>query len=139
MNKTGIDKQSYGNKNQILAVVDVQVSFSCKVNATAKILPGTPVKGNLANRATAFDVAGASDTPVGVLLHDVEPNKDAAIGNGTVLVFGWVYQNRVDATVKALYTAGMVTKLNAAGVTIVATLEKGTFAELVVLTQDRPR
>lgn len=123
MNKTGIERSSYGNKNQILAVVDIQVSFSGIVTmptGTDKILAGTPVAGDLADRATPFTIVGVSDEPVGVLLHDVEANKDATVGNGTVLVFGWVNQNRVDSTVQALYTADMVTALKSAGVTIVA-------------------
>lgn len=120
MNKTGIEKSSYGSKKQILAVVDVHVAFSAKLTCSKKVLAGTPVKGDLANRNTAFTVAGAEDTPTGVLLFDAEPNKDATVGNASVLVFGWVNQNRVDATVKALYTAEMIAKLKTAGVTIVA-------------------
>lgn len=120
MNKTGIYKESAGNRKQILAVTDNFVSFPCLVNTSDLVLAGTPVKGDISNRRTPFTIASAGETPVGVLLHDVEPNKDASVGNGTVLVFGWVNQNRVEDTVKALYTTEMIASLKAVGVTIMS-------------------
>ena len=116
-NNTGITKTSYLNKNQILFAVEHQVSMSIVVddaNITAgsngkKIVKaGTPLAGSLDARTTAFTKASSSGTPsasnaVGILLHDVDVT--AGENNGTLLIFGFVNTNRIDATTKALITA----------------------------------
>lgn len=116
-NNTGVTKTSYLNKNQILFAVEHQVSMSIVVddaNITAgsngkKIVKaGTPLAGSLDARATAFTKASSSGSPsasnaVGILLHDVDVT--AGENNGTLLIFGFVNTNRIDATTKALITA----------------------------------
>ena len=116
-NNTGVTKTSYLNKNQILFAVEHQVSMSIVVddaNITAgsngkKIVKaGTPLTGSLDARTTAFTKASSSGTPsasnaVGILLHDVDVT--AGENNGTLLIFGFVNTNRIDATTKALITA----------------------------------
>ena len=116
-NNTGITKTSYLNKNQILFAVEHQVSMSIVVddaNITAgsngkKIVKaGTPLAGSLDARTTAFTKASSSGSPsasnaVGILLHDVDVT--AGENNGTLLIFGFVNTNRIDATTKALITA----------------------------------
>ena len=68
---------------------------------------GTPLTGNLDARTTAFTAATAGSSTeasnaVGVLLHDVDvTTRDA---NGTLLLFGFVNTNRIDATTKAKLT-----------------------------------
>ena len=114
-NNTGITKTSYLNKNQILFAVEHQVSMSIVVDDTAgtedsatkrKIVKaGTPLTGSLDARTTAFTKASTStgSNAVGILLHDVDVT--AGENNGTLLIFGFVNTNRIDATTKALITA----------------------------------
>lgn len=113
-NNTGIMKETYGNKNQILFAVEHQVSMGIVVDTTCGVAEngrkiakaGTPVTGNLDKRTTAFTLAatttGASNA-VGILLHDVDVTDDD--NNGTVLLFGFVNTNRIDETTKAKITA----------------------------------
>lgn len=114
-NNTGITKTSYLNKNQILFAVEHQVSMSIVVDDTAgtedsatkrKIVKaGTPLTGSLDARTTAFTKATTStgSNAVGILLHDVDVT--AGENNGTLLIFGFVNTNRIDATTKTLITA----------------------------------
>lgn len=114
-NNTGVTKTSYLNKNQILFAVEHQVSMSIVVDDTAgtedsatkrKIVKaGTPLAGSLDARTTAFTKASTStgSNAVGILLHDVDVT--AGENNGTLLIFGFVNTNRIDATTKALITA----------------------------------
>lgn len=112
-NNTGIMKETYGNKNQILFAVEHQVSMGIVVDTTCGVAEngrkiakaGTPVTGNLDERTIAFTPAntttGASNA-VGILLHDVDVTDDD--NNGTVLLFGFVNTNRIDETIKAKIT-----------------------------------
>ena len=83
---------------QILAVVDPQVSFSCLVSDTG-VSAGTDGKKVV-----------KADTPVGVLLHDVDVTDGK--NNGTCLVFGFVNLERLDETTAALITSKVKTALN---------------------------
>lgn len=96
------------NKKQILANSTLFQSFGAQIAATGvsavggrKIIPaGTPVGGandfyedeqaELVVTNTAEDVAETQ----GVLLHDVDVTEGT--NNGTVLVFGFVNENRLD-------------------------------------------
>lgn len=112
-NNTGIMKETYGNKNQILFAVEHQVSMGIVVDTTCGVAEngrkiakaGTPVTGNLDKRTTAFMPAVTSETSnaVGILLHDVDVTDND--NNGTVLLFGFVNTNRIDETTKAKITA----------------------------------
>lgn len=115
LNQTGVRKETYGNTNQILFAVEHQVSIGVVVSkalgvaeGTKKVVKaGTPLTGNLDARTTAFTAAtvGSSteaSNAVGVLLHDVDVTTGDA--NGTLLLFGFVNTNRVDATTKAKLT-----------------------------------
>ena len=115
LNQTGVRKETYGNTNQILFAVEHQVSMGVVVSkalgvaeGTKKVVKaGTPLTGNLDARTTAFTAASAGSSTeasnaVGVLLHDVDvTTRDA---NGTLLLFGFVNTNRIDATTKAKLT-----------------------------------
>ena len=97
LNQTGVRKETYGNTNQILFAVEHQVSTGVVVSNT----------GNLDARTTAFTAASAGSSTeasnaVGVLLHDVDVTTGDA--NGTLLLFGFVNTNRIDATTKAKLT-----------------------------------
>lgn len=117
LNNTGIKTEKYGATNQILFAVEHQVSMGVVVSkdlgvtvGTKKIVKaGTPITGNLDARTTAFTAAATSGTTgneksnaVGILLHDVDVTVDD--NNGTILLFGFVNTNRIDATTKAKIT-----------------------------------
>ena len=115
LNQTGVRKETYGNTNQILFAVEHQVSMGVVVNkelgvaeGTKKVVKaGTPLTGNLDKRTTAFTAATAGSSTaasnaVGVLLHDVDVTTGNA--NGTLLLFGFVNTNRIDATTKEKLT-----------------------------------
>ena len=115
LNQTGVRKETYGNTNQNLFAVEHQVSMGVVVSkalgvaeGTKKVVKaGTPLTGNLDARTTAFTAASAGSSTeasnaVGVLLHDVDVTTGDA--NGTLLLFGFVNTNRVDATTKAKLT-----------------------------------
>lgn len=115
LNQTGVRKETYGNTNQILFAVEHQVSMGVVVSkalgvaeGTKKVVKaGTPLTGNLNARTTAFTAATAGSSTeasdaVGVLLHDVDVTTGDA--NGTLLLFGFVNTNRIDATTKAKLT-----------------------------------
>lgn len=115
LNQTGVRKETYGNTNQILFAVEHQVSMGVVVSkalgvaeGTKKVVKaGTPLTGNLDARTTAFTAASAGSSSeasnaVGVLLHDVDVTTGDA--NGTLLLFGFVNTNRIDATTKAKLT-----------------------------------
>lgn len=59
---------------------------------------GTPLYGNIEKRDTAFTVSG--DTPVAVLLHDVDVT--AGTENGTIVIAGCVDLLKLDDDVKTL-------------------------------------
>lgn len=114
LNQTGIKKSSYVSTNQILFNTDPFVAVSIIVDDTLGVTDpstgrkivkaGTPLAGDLTKRETAFvavneaSVSLASDAK-GILLHDVDVTTGDA--NGTLLIFGFVNVDRIDATVMA--------------------------------------
>lgn len=114
LNQTGIKKSSYVSTNQILFNTDPFVAVSIIVDdalgvtdpATGRKLvkAGTPLAGDLTKRETAFVAVNKASASVasdakGILLHDVDVTKGDA--NGTLLIFGFVNVDRIDATVMA--------------------------------------
>ena len=104
------------NVNQILFCTDPQVSVGIMVSDTGitagddgrkVVKAGTPMAGDLEARGTAFEKA--SEGVVGVLLHDVDVTEGAE--NGTLLIFGFVDLNKVDAETAALVTTNVKTAL----------------------------
>lgn len=118
LNQTGIHKVSGAAPVQILYNVQHQVSVSIKIgknfagavteNGRKIVKAGTPLTGDLTNRAVAFTAAGDNNAK-GVLLHDVDVTEQDA--NATLLIWGFVNLNRVDATPKALLTTAVQTSL----------------------------
>lgn len=124
-NKSGITKTTGAAPVQILANVELQHSMGVVVaqgatvtNAQGRkiVKAGTPMAGSLDARTTAFTQATGANA-VGVLLHDVDVTDGNA--NGTLLIFGFVNTNRIDATTKALLTDEVKTALKG-GVTFIA-------------------
>ena len=116
LNKSGISKTTLTAPTQILANVELQASVGCIVAKSAGVTvgsktivkAGTPVTGSLDALTTAF-TAAADSNAVGIILHDVDVTDGAA--NATLLIFGFVNKNRIDATTKAKITADVVTAL----------------------------
>lgn len=111
-----MSKVSLGAGNRILFATKPTMSVGVVVSqalgesvGTQKIVrAGTPVKGDLTNRTTAFTAAGETDA-VGVLLHDVDVT--AGDNNATLLIHGFVDLNKVSSEVTAKYTEGVKTAL----------------------------
>lgn len=114
LNQTGIKKSSYVSTNQILFNTDPFVAVSIIVDDTLGVVDpatgrklvkaGTPLAGDLTKRETAFMAVNEASTSVdsnakGILLHDVDVTTGKA--NGTLLIFGFVNVDRIDATVMA--------------------------------------
>lgn len=120
LNKTGIVKTTGTAPVQILFNVDNQMSVSIKVNKNTtgfvtengrKILKaGTPLSGDIENRATAFTNVGANAPAVGILLHDVDITDTNA--NASLLIWGFVNLNRLGTATAALITSAVKTSLN---------------------------
>nr|DAG53315.1 MAG TPA: Head decoration protein [Caudoviricetes sp.] len=125
LNNTGIKKEKYGNVDSILFAVEHQVSMGIVVddavgvetNGRKIVKAGTPLTGNLDARTTAFtaesttgETGSKTSNAVGILLHDVDVT--AGDNNGTLLLFGFVNTNRIDATTKAKITAEVKKALN---------------------------
>lgn len=122
-NMSGITKVEGAAPKQILFNVQNQMSVGIKLaqdfagavteNGRKIVKAGTPLTGDLTARDTAFTAevtseAGVSNA-VGVLLHDVDVTD--AIGNGSLLIWGFVNLNRIDSTTAAKITAGVKTAL----------------------------
>lgn len=111
LNQSGITKTSYGVQKTLLANSTMRHAVSCLISNTGvaekdgkKIVKaGTPLKGDLTKPNTAFAVAGASDTPVGVCQTDVDVTKGNA--NGSCLVFGFIRNSAMDTTTQAALSA----------------------------------
>lgn len=110
LNQTSVTKESYATRKTILVDELNNTTFSCVVsnegvqaNAEGKkiIKAGTPVKGDLKARNTAFEVD--TTTPVGVILHDVDVT--AGNANSQVVVFGFIDVSKVDTDVQAMLTS----------------------------------
>ena len=118
LNQTGIHKVSGAAPIQILYNVQHQMSVSIKIgkgfagavteNGRKIVKAGTPLTGDLTNRAAAFTAADENNAK-GVLLHDVDVTE--ADANATLLIWGFVNLNRIDATTKALLTTQVQTAL----------------------------
>ena len=110
LNRSGIKRQSFGAPVQILLNPDLQFSVGVVVsNATAVtkggkkvVKAGTPLVGSLDARNTAFTVATNATNVQGILLHDVDVTEGN--GNGTLLIFGFVNSDKIDAATKAMLT-----------------------------------
>ena len=121
LNRTGVRREKFGNVSQILFDVKNQTSVGIVVDdsvgtqeATGRkiVKAGTPLAGNLDARTTPFTAAsgsGASNTAVGILLHDVDVT--AGDANGTLLIRGSVNTARIDETTRAKITADVKAKL----------------------------
>lgn len=119
LNQTGITKTTGSAPVQILFNVQNQMSVGVKLaknfagavteNGRKIVKAGTPLTGDLTTRATNFTAAGASDA-AGILLHDVDVTD--ADANCSLLIWGFVNLDRLDATTVAKITSGVKTALD---------------------------
>lgn len=118
LNQSTISTESASTRKTILVDELNSTAFSCMVANTGitadddgkKIAKaGTPLVGSLEARDTAFKVAGSTDTPVGILLHDVDVTDGTK--NAQVVVFGFIDLNKLDTDVQAKITNGVKTAL----------------------------
>lgn len=109
LNQSGVTTKTFGSSKSILEDDKVFFSMSCRIknegitadeNGKKIVYAGSPLSGDLKARDTAFVVAGKDDTPVGVVLHDVDVTGGTA--NGTVLVFGFVNMSKIDSAALSL-------------------------------------
>lgn len=117
-NRTHITKVSAAAPVQILFNVQNQMSVGVKIaqnfsgavteNGRKIVKAGTPLTGDLTDRSVPF-TAATDSAAVGVLLHDVDVTDAAA--NCTLLIWGFVNLDRVDATTKAKLTTAIQQKL----------------------------
>lgn len=127
LNQSGIKKTVGAAPSQILFNVQNQMSVGIKLaknftgavteNGRKIVKAGTPLNGDLTARGTAF-IAAADDSTgsagdgkpaVGILLHDVDVTDE--VGNGSLLIWGFVNINRIDSTTAALITAARKSEL----------------------------
>lgn len=108
LNQTGIKKTEGVTRKNILVAPELAFSLPVKVNATAAIKAGTPLIGNLKARDTAFTAATSATAANAtcITLHDIE----AGDINATALIFGFVDETKLDASVQTIVDAA--TKLN---------------------------
>lgn len=128
-----IKKTEAINTKQILFMTQPYAAVGVVVGNTGvtagedgrKILKaGTPIAGDLTARTTAFTQAvdsGSGTTTsnaVAVLVHDVDVTDGNA--NATALIFGFVDKNKLDATVKTLWTTAAISALGSLGIKLLA-------------------
>lgn len=124
-----IVSENYPNNEKSITVAD-SLAFTVGAiigntgvvaNAEGKkiIKAGTPLAGDILKRNTAFVKAtttqggeGEPDTSdaVAIALHDIDVT--AGDENGTILVFGFVDLEKIDATTRALITEDVITALS---------------------------
>lgn len=101
----GVDKHILIANDSYLVSLPVVVgnsTVSADSNGRKILKAGTPLDGDITQRATAFTKT-AGTTPVGVLLHDVDVTNGNA--NGTLVIAGCVDLLKMDSDVQALYTS----------------------------------
>lgn len=95
-----------------VGIVVGNAGVSADSNGKKILKAGTPLKGSLEARGTAWTLSADSsgtNPAVGILLHDVDVT--AGNENGTALIFGFVDLNKVDSSVTALITTAAKTAL----------------------------
>lgn len=112
-----IQKTDYTTPKTILSAPELAYTLPVKVantnvtedeNGRKVIKAGTPIKGDLEKRETAF--TKETEDATGILLHEVDVTDGD--NNGTIVVSGAIDVSKVDTTTAALYTATIKEKLN---------------------------
>lgn len=124
LNQNGITKVTGTAPVQILFNVQNQMSVGVKIaknfagavteNGRKIVKAGYPLAGDLTDRSENFDAAETdletgTTSCDGILLHDVDVTDSDA--NCSLLIWGFVNLDRVDATTAALITDGVKTAL----------------------------
>lgn len=111
LNQGGVTITQAGNIKMILADSQLFYSLPCKIantglvadgNGKKIIKTGTPLSGDILNRETAFTVSKKDDTNVIGILLSQDIDVTSGTKNGTVLLFGFVDETKLDASVVTL-------------------------------------
>ena len=99
----GPDKQILIGQDSNYSALGAVIAATGAADVDGKkiIKAGTPVKGDLKDRNTAF--VKNTEAPNAIVLHDVDVTNGE--NNGTIVFVGTVDLNRVDADVEAMITA----------------------------------
>lgn len=108
LNQTGFTKTSGLSRKTILFDTQLFFALPCiisnegvaEVGGKKIVKAGTPLKGSLVARDTAFTVGKKDDKLVGIAEHDVDVTAGPA--NGGVIVFGFIDEDKLDASVVEL-------------------------------------
>lgn len=112
LNQSEVRITSGATRKTILVDEKNSTAVSCIINDTAveanadgrKIVKaGTPLTGNLKDRAAAFATTADASNVVGIAMHDVDVTAGSA--NGAILIFGTVDYSKLDASVQTALTA----------------------------------
>lgn len=119
LNQSGITSVKGMTKKSIVIDNKLMFATSCMIADTGvlaggdgkKIVKaGTPLKGDLTNRATALKVAtAAEDAVVGIAEFDVDVTNGNA--NGACIVFGFIDESKLDSDVVEKITTVTKAKL----------------------------
>lgn len=119
LNQSGVTITSGMARKSILIDTKNRFATSCRISGTGitadsdgrkVVKSGTPLVGSLTERETAFTVGKSStDNVVGILLDEVDVTKGDA--NGNCLIFGFVDETKLDASVVAAITSVTKAKL----------------------------
>ncbi len=114
-----VKTETYGNRKNIMLSDISTVAFGVQVgnagitadaNGRKIIYAGTPLKGDIEKRDTAFVVSSDGTGLKGILLHDVDVTEGDA--NGSLVIFGFVDLNKLDAKAMTYVTAAAKTTLD---------------------------
>lgn len=116
LNQTKVTSQTGTARKTYLVDLHAQWSVPCiigdtgvaAVNGRKIVKAGTPIKGDLLNRGTAFIVD--STAPVGFAVHDVDVTEGSA--NGAVMLMALVDLTKFDTDVQAMYTKEVIAAMN---------------------------
>lgn len=124
LNQSGIITTKGVSKVDILADSRLMFALPCMVAGSStsgvvttegrKIIPaGTPLAGDITTRTSgAFTTAeGTASAVAGVLIHDVDITAGEDV-NGSCLIFGFIYKDKLHTTTTALYTETVMAALN---------------------------
>lgn len=116
LNQTGIKTVSATTQNTILIAPELAFALPCMVantgvsaNAQGRkiVKAGTPLKGSMLERNTAFTVDSVGTDAVGIILHDVDVTEGTK--NAQVVTFGFVDQSKLESDVVTLVNSAKET------------------------------
>lgn len=90
------------NSTAVSCIID-NTAVEANKNGRKIVKAGTPLTGDLKDRAVAFTTTADASNVVGIAMHDVDVTAGSA--NGAVLIFGTVDYSKLDNSVQTALTA----------------------------------